>query len=128
MSEVETIREEFRPKFPKRITILFVGESAPAGVEFFYNRERPSRLFNEMRDALRREMSDAFSVDGDFLEEFKAKGFFLDDLSLIRVNRMEKPERIEQCRKSDETSAHLHCDYWTWRGGTDSRSSGRSLP
>ncbi len=45
-------------------------------------------------------MKSVFNWEGDFLSEFKAKGFYFDDLSLIPVNGMERKERRKQCEES----------------------------
>jgi hypothetical protein len=37
---------------------------------------------------------------GEFLERFKGYGWYLDDLVLIPVNRLEKSERLALCKSS----------------------------
>jgi hypothetical protein len=80
VSEAETIRKAFRPQ---RITTLFVGESAPVGEKFFYRRN--SQVYRYMKQA--------FGGGEDFLEQFKAQGFFLDDLILEPANKLERRKR-----------------------------------
>ena len=87
MNRLEELRRSFRPD---RISTLFVGESAPRSGKFFYSGN----------SGLYRAMQSAFNWDGDFLAEFKARGFYLDDLSLIPVNGMERNERARQCQES----------------------------
>ncbi len=77
MSNFENVRRSYRPR---RITTLFVGESAPHGGTFFYNRN--SGLFREIRKA--------FQGTESFLEDFKRNGFYLDDLVLEPVNHLER--------------------------------------
>jgi len=77
-------QEEHRYRFrPDIISTLFVGESAPAGGTFFYYGN--GTLFREMKKV--------FGNQNSFLEDFKRKGFYLDDLVLIPVNKLLKPER-----------------------------------
>jgi hypothetical protein len=84
MDDLENLRRRFRPE---RITTLFVGESPPQGGTFFYKGD--SLLYRQMKKALKE-----FWTDGsDFLERFKASGFFLDDLVLFPINKREKEER-----------------------------------
>jgi hypothetical protein len=85
MTTFEEIRAGYRPD---RITTLFVGESAPHGGTFFYNRD--SNLYREVRDV--------FGGKEAFLDEFKRRGFFLDDLVLEPVNHLQPRERRQLCR------------------------------
>ena len=80
MSNLEEIRRSFRPD---AITTLFVGESAPQSGKFFYSGN--SSLFYAMKRA--------FGGQPMFLEDFKSKGFYLDDLVLVPVNKLEENER-----------------------------------
>jgi hypothetical protein len=87
MNELEELRRSFQPD---RITTLFVGESAPRSGKFFYLQNT----------GLYRAMKLVFNWKGDFLSEFKTRGFYFDDLSLIPVNGMERKERRKQCEES----------------------------
>jgi dihydroxy-acid dehydratase len=80
MCDVEKIRESFKPD---HITTLFVGESAPAGGDFFYDGN--SILFRAMKQA--------FEGSESFLKDFQASGFFLDDLILEPANNLEDVAR-----------------------------------
>jgi len=80
MNALEELRNKFRPDF---ISTLFVGESAPAGGTFFYCGN--STLFREMKKA--------FGNRDSFLDDFKRKGFYLDDLVLTPVNKFPNAER-----------------------------------
>jgi hypothetical protein len=80
MNKFEELRKSFRPHC---ITALFVGESAPASGRFFYNSN--SSLFRAMKRA--------FGNRETFLEDFKKKGFYLDDLVLTPINKLERRER-----------------------------------
>jgi hypothetical protein len=83
MNHLEELRKSFRPV---RITTLFVGESAPASGRFFYGGD--SSLFHAMKRA--------FGSRETFLEAFKDKGFYLDDLVLTPINKLERHERLTQ--------------------------------
>jgi hypothetical protein len=89
LETIEGIRADFRPS---QITTLFVGESAPVSGDFFY-------LGNTaLKRHMQRATDDAFgSSDVEFLDRFKAYGWFLDDLVLTPVNHLTKMERIEKC-------------------------------
>jgi hypothetical protein len=63
---------------PQRIVTLFVGESPPHGGTFFYKAD----------SILYRAMKEAFAGSDNFLAEFKARGFFLEDLVHEPVNRI----------------------------------------
>ena len=80
MNELEGLRKSFCPDC---ITTLFVGESAPASGRFFYSGN--SSLFRAMKRA--------FGNQESFLEDFRKKGFYLDDLVLTPVNKLERRER-----------------------------------
>ena len=76
MFEFERERRKFQPE---RVKTLFIGESPPHGGTFFYNED--SMLFRAMREA--------FGHEENFLAQFKAKGFFLDDLVHEPVNQLQ---------------------------------------
>lgn len=80
----EEVRQKFRPD---RITTLFVGESAPFGGTFFYYGN------GNLGRYLKRAVDEVFVGDGDFLERFKAFGWYLDDLVLSPVNHLKQKER-----------------------------------
>ena len=98
MTTFEAIRASYRPR---RITTLFVGESAPHGGTFFYNQD--SGLFREMRKA--------FHGQDRFLDVFKQSGFYLDDLVLEPVNHMIPRDRRTACRQSVASFAKRLKDY-----------------
>ena len=87
MAGLEELRRSFQPS---RITTLFVGESPPRSGKFFYSHNT----------GLYRAIKQAFNGSNDFLSDFSARGFYLDDLSLIPVNGMAPRERSEQCKAS----------------------------
>lgn len=78
--DIETLRHSFRPD---KITVLFVGESTPQGGTFFYHGN--SQVFRYLKKAL--------NGGEGFLGEFKAKGYFLDDLVLEPINHNTNAER-----------------------------------
>jgi hypothetical protein len=98
MNELEELRKSFRPGL---ITTLFVGESAPASGRFFYGGD--SSLFY----AMKRE----FGNQETFLEDFKDKGFYLDDLVLTPVNKLERHERLRQRQEAVPTLAKRLVEY-----------------
>jgi hypothetical protein len=98
MNALEELRRSFRPDC---ITTLFMGESAPRSGKFFYTQN--TNLY--------RAMQSAFAWKNDFLSEFKARGFYLDDLSLIPVNGMERKERRRQLEESIASLSHRLIEY-----------------
>jgi len=84
MDELEKKRFQFRPE---RITTLFIGESPPDCGSFFYNEN--SLLYRQMKESFKE-----LWIDGaDFLQTFKGRGFFLDDLVLFPINKNGGKER-----------------------------------
>ena len=76
-SRIEKIRNRY---CPKKITILFVGKSAPSEDRFFYLRN--TILYYASFIAFHR----VYGVKEDeFLEHFQKLGCFLYDLSLIHI-------------------------------------------
>jgi hypothetical protein len=90
--QLSTSREILRQRYrPATITTLFIAESPPAEkANFFYSES----------GTLYRHMKLAFGGGDDFLDDFAAKGFYLDDLVLVPVNRLAGPERRRLHRAS----------------------------
>ena|SRR5579864_8661160 len=100
---VEAVRACYRPE---RITTLFVGESAPRSGAFFYYGDPP--LTGYMKKAI-----DAAGLGGkgDFLDRFKAYGWYLDDLVLTPVNDLKKPQRRQLCQDAKNSLAIRIAEY-----------------
>jgi hypothetical protein len=73
--DIENIRRRFRPA---RISTLFIAESPPKGGTFFFSGN--SLLYTALREA--------FDGGADFLDQFRHKGYFLDDLVLYPINHI----------------------------------------
>lgn len=85
---VEEIRLTYKPE---RVKVLFMGESAPIAGTFFYKADS---LCGYTQKAFAQVFEDAGTKLGyDFLDYFKAKGCYLDDLCLTPVNALSKVER-----------------------------------
>ncbi len=82
-AEIKEARARYRPK---RITVLLVGESPPSNGTFFYCCE--NNLLRHIRSAI-----GGPSQDGDFLESFKARGWYLDDLVSTPIDKLPPKER-----------------------------------
>ena len=102
MEVVEATRARFRPE---RITTLFVGEFAPASGDFFYYGN------TALQRHIQRAVEDLLGEHGDFLERFKAYGWYLDDLMLIPVNQLTRPERNAKCLAAQDSLAARIAEY-----------------
>ena len=98
MNEIERIRRFYAPE---RVTLLLVGESAPAGGTFFYLEN--STLYFETCAAFTSALPAVFA-GRDFLDVFRGVGCYLDDLCLEPVNDL--PESVRK-RKRAEAEAGL---------------------
>lgn len=74
---VEPLRASYRPA---KTTVLFVGESAPAGGVFFYKQS------GQVHGQFRKALAPHIGNNPSFVEAFKQAGFYLDDLVLETVN------------------------------------------
>jgi hypothetical protein len=98
---VEDVRADYRPQ---RILTLFVGESAPHSGKFFYLGNTP----------LKRYMQQALGLDGvdDFLDCFKAMGWYLDDLVLTPIDHIEnRAERMAMWKAAQPSLAKRIKEY-----------------
>ena len=74
--DVEKIRELYKPK---KIRILFVGESPPPEPwDFFYLCN--TQLYYAVKEAFEKGLKRKFSSDEEFLEFLKSKGVYLEDI------------------------------------------------
>jgi hypothetical protein len=95
--DTKAARAQYRPQC---ITTLFVGESPPASGKFFYYEN------TALARAMKAAMMAAGLCDGDdFLERFRALGWFLDDLVLEPVNWLAKSERQRKWREAQASLA-----------------------
>jgi hypothetical protein len=99
MTEIEPLRLQYRPE---RITVLFVGEAPPASDSFFYRGN--SGLTNYMRNALGGPKGDI-----EFLNWFKARGWYLDDLVTAPIENLR--ERRKKCREARASLAARIAEY-----------------
>lgn len=93
-----TARERLRRSYrPKRVRILFVGESLPASGRFFYQAD--SGLYRAIREAF----VTAFPglQHRDFLASFRDLGCYLVDLCATPVDRLSNTERKKAHRQGE---------------------------
>lgn len=90
--DIERLRNRYRPR---KVSVLFVGESPPAR-NFFYMRKGP--LYESVRDVFVQAFGGASTRDEDFLDFFESKGCWLEDLLKQRGKKMDdsEPEEIEE--------------------------------
>lgn len=101
MQSNEDIREYWRPK---RVRVLFVGESPPAGGTFFYRGN--SNLFRYTREAFGRALRRDWGQEpASFLEFFSGCGCYLDDLCPFPVNHLAVRERRRLCLENSKELA-----------------------
>lgn len=87
---IAKIRKKWRPK---KVKVLFVGESPPAE-RFFY--ECDSKLYKAIKKAFEKARGKEFDSDEEFLQFFKSKGCYLEDLCDRRgLHRFERKIRRE---------------------------------
>jgi hypothetical protein len=101
-AEIALARERYRPQ---RIKVLFVGESPPSNGKFFYCGGND--LLHHMRSA----MGATPDGDADFLDGFKARGWFLDDLVMKPIDKLPRAERERQCRDARSDLAARIAEY-----------------
>lgn len=85
---IDRLRLKYRPE---RIMVLFVGEAPPASDSFFYRGN--SGLTNYMRDALGGPKGDV-----EFLNWFRARGWYLDDLVTTPIEDLRN--RRKKCKEA----------------------------
>jgi hypothetical protein len=90
----EAIRQSFQPA---NIRILFIGESAPASGEFFYLKS--NMTIYTMR-SFEKALGAHFDDIKDFQWFFMSCGCYVDDLSPVAVNHLERNEREGVLRES----------------------------
>ena len=82
MTDQEGLRQQFKPRV---VYVLFVGESRPHSGKFFYAAN--SSLFFATQEAFAAVYGMNFPDGTAFLEFFRGKGCFLDDLCEEPVNK-----------------------------------------
>jgi hypothetical protein len=94
MPDLSRRREALRAAYrPKKVKVLFVGESPPASGRFFYHRD--SGLYRALRDAFH-EVDDSID-DENFLAVFQRAGCYLIDACAEPVDRLEPEARQSAC-------------------------------
>jgi hypothetical protein len=100
LAKIAKVAEATRTRYrPKRIMTLFVGESAPASGTFFYYGN------NAMSGHMQRAVESALGESGNFLESFKAYGWYLDDLVSTPVDHLTKSQRKAKCLDAQKSLA-----------------------
>ena len=100
--DVEPLRASFRPS---KVKVLFVGESAPAGGDFFYKGT------GQVHREFRRVLSPIIGTKPNFLTVFMAAGMYLDDLVLEPVNWLSRSERQAMHTSNVVSMTNRICEY-----------------
>jgi putative transcriptional regulator len=79
---------------PAKVRVLFVGEAPPAGGTFFYAGN--SQMYRHLRETLQSRWGDP----DDFLQAFKNRGYFLDDLVLEPFDQIPATKRASILRRN----------------------------
>ncbi len=97
MSAIEKMRESYKPE---KVNILFIGESAPKSGAFFYDGKK--HLFTtNIRKTFEEVFDINFNEDNQkFINYFKDKKCYLDDLSLEPVNDLSTSEKRIKLQES----------------------------
>jgi hypothetical protein len=91
--DLEVVRRQF---LPDNVSLLFIGESPPAGGTFFYLAN--SKLYEATKEAFRSALPDL--VRGpSFLERFAERGCYLDDLCLEPVNHLKLDNPLARAKR-----------------------------
>lgn len=94
MNQSELIRAKYKPS--GRTKILLVGESPPANGSFFYEE---SAMTTYTRTAFETALERNFLSDHEFFVFMRDNGYYLEDLSLIPVDKLPHREREAELRK-----------------------------
>jgi len=92
--DVEALRKSYKPQ---NVDILIIGESAPAGGTFFYDR---SNMTIYTQRAFEQTFDRTFSDEKDFLDFFKYKNCYLDDICLTPIDNMKNRQRNQMLQDS----------------------------
>jgi len=98
--------KKIRSKYlPKKVKVLFVGESPPSRGKFFYLTK--SDLYENTREVFLKIYNK--KMDGyEFLDFFKSLGCFLDDLCFEPVDDLSAEDCKNECKESvDELSKRI---------------------
>ena len=116
-TDVEAARARYRPQ---QIATLFVGESPPASGAFFYYGN--NAITRHMQRAVEAALG---SGSGGFLTDFKARGWYLDDLVLHPVNQLRGAQRRAAWRDAQAGLAARIAEYHPRAACSASRPSSR---
>jgi hypothetical protein len=91
--DLEAVRRQF---LPKNVSVLFIGESPPAGGTLFYFAN--SKLYEATKEAFRAALPD-LARGPNFLERFAKLGCYLDDLCLEPVNHLKLDNPLAKAKR-----------------------------
>jgi hypothetical protein len=92
----DVLRKTYKPN---TIRLLFIGESLPAGGTFFYKAD--SNLFRYTQQAFATVFGNSIGSGDKFLQSFKDRGCYLEDLCPFPINHFSKPERRRYRRQAE---------------------------
>jgi len=99
----EEMREEYKPK---KVKLLLVGESPPKDGVFFYGSSQKCQMTTYTSQAFELAFNEKFKNIQEFLQFFKDKNCFLDDLCTEPVDKEDNNARNKKLQKSIPTFAN----------------------
>jgi len=93
--EYEDLRRKYKPD---RIRVLFVGESRPASGRFFYKGN--TVLYRATQQAFRAVYDRDWRNATDFLDFFRCRGCYLDDLYPEPIGQADEADCQRRCREA----------------------------
>lgn len=94
-NDLESLRFSYKPEDVK---VMLIGESPPKSGKFFYKGD--SILYFATVEAFTSAYTRSFKTHLEFLDFFKEKGFYLDDLCHYPINKLNESKKIEHRAKN----------------------------
>lgn len=94
----------YKDSCPEIVKVLLIGESPPAEEKNFFFFAPNADLYNFTKLAFEKVYGDKINEASNFLEFFKTKGFFLDDLCREPINDIKNEYQRETKRQNNISS------------------------
>ncbi len=107
----QEIQETRKLYTPEPIRFLMVGESPPPSGHFFYDSKEEMIFTSITRKAFTEALGTEYATVAEFLEDFKARGFYLDELYPRPVDDIPPEEKEEEKNQAIERLARRLAQY-----------------